>query len=142
MAGPQRLPAGEQAANAQGPRVFEPDVVGAHRQRHVGLLRRHTQLAEQSAQRRVGPVVVHQERRVDGDDPPVTVVDIVGVRVAAESRVGLVEGDPVAPGQGVGGGEAGDATADHRDGAGCLLIHTSYSEPPPSRTGLPRLNRM
>lgn len=81
---------------------------------------------------------MHQEGRVDAYEisvPPVTVVDEVGVRVAAEPRVGLVQGDAVAPGQDVGGGEAGDAAADDRDRASVWLIHISYSEPSARRTG-------
>jgi hypothetical protein len=58
---------------------------------------------------------VHQERRVDSHHPAVTIVDDMGVRVPAQPDVGLKQSDPVTAGQHVGGGEAGHATADHRD---------------------------
>jgi hypothetical protein len=35
----------------------------------------------------------------------------------AEPGIGLVQRDPVTPGQGVGGGQTGDTAADHRNRA-------------------------
>jgi hypothetical protein len=55
--------------------------------------------------------------------------------VAAEPHVGLIQGDAVTPGQDIGGGEAGHATADYRDRTGVWLIHILYSEPSTWRTG-------
>jgi hypothetical protein len=58
----------------------------------------------------------------------------MGVRVAAESRIGFIQRHPVPPGQDVGGGKAGHSTADYRYRTG-VLIHNLYSEPPTWRTG-------
>ncbi len=116
MAGPQRLTASKQPSESEGAGIFESDVVGAHRHRHLGLLGGHTEFGEHPAQRRIGPVVVHQKRGIDGDeiaDWSVRVDDGVGVRVPAEPLIGFIQRHPVPPGQSVGGGEAGDTAADN-----------------------------
>ena len=50
-----------------------------------------------------------------GHDPPVGGHDVVGVRVPAETGLGLVERDVALALQHVGGGEPGDTGADDRD---------------------------
>jgi hypothetical protein len=61
---------------------------------------------------------VHQERGVNADDGCVSPVDEVGMCMAAEPRVGLIQRDPVPPGQRAGGCEASDATSDNRHRTG------------------------
>ena len=81
--------------------------VVAHGHRHVGFAGRDAEFAEQAAQRRVGAVVVHQERRVDGDGFAVLVeLNLVGVGVPAEPGVGLVEGHVIAHRQDICGDQA------------------------------------
>ena len=69
---------------------------------------------EQAQQMGVGALVVHDEAAVDAQRPTVCGGDVVGVRVAAEARVGLEHGDVVGRGQHVGGGQAGHAGSDRR----------------------------
>ena len=87
-------------------------VADAHR--HLGVAGLHAELGEQPAQQRVGAVVVHDEAAVDAQ-VAVEGRHGVGVRVAAEPRLGLEQGDPVGPAQHVGRGEPRDAGADHGD---------------------------
>ncbi len=125
----------------RAPAYSRPGAVVAHRHRHVGVPRRDAELGEQPAQRRVGPVVVDEERRVDSDDVPVAVVDVVGVCVPAQSNVCLEQRHPVARRQHVGRGEAGDPAADDGDRASEMVFafHAFYSEPSSSRMGRARV---
>jgi hypothetical protein len=83
--------------------------------RNLRFLGDHTQLGEQLAQRRVGAVVVHEERRVDTDVGAVAAVDEVGVGMSAQPGGRLIKGDAVAAGQGERGGQASDTAADYRN---------------------------
>ena len=86
---------GEDAAEAPRARVLEPAPVAAHRHAHVGGLGLDPELAEQPEQVRVGAQVVHDEAAVDREQSPVARDDVVGVRVTAEARLGLVQRDVV-----------------------------------------------
>ena len=55
-----------------------------------------SEVVEQPAQRRVGAVVVDQERGVDADHVAVTAVQVVGVGVTADPGVRFEQGDAVA----------------------------------------------
>ena len=103
----------EQAAEPAGARVLEAAARAPHAHRHVRLLRRHAQLAEQAQEIRVGAAVVHDEAGVDVDGAAVGRGQLVGVRVPAQPVVGLEQRDVVAALQEVGGREPGDAGADH-----------------------------
>lgn len=95
IAGPQGLPGREQSPKAQCASVFESDIVSAHRHRHLRLLGGNTEFGEQAAEGRIGPIVVHQERRVDTDDTACAVIHVMGVGVTAQPNVFLVQRDPV-----------------------------------------------
>ncbi len=136
IARPGRLPAGEKPADAERPGVFQPAVVGAHRHRHLRPLGDHAQFGEQPAQRRIGAVVVHQERRVDAHGGAIAAVDEVGVGMTAQPAVGLIQRDPVTSGQHVSGGQTGDTAADHRHRAREWLLHNTYSETVAPRTAV------
>jgi len=56
-----------------------------------------------------------EKSRIDTDRGAVAAVDRMGVRVAAQPGVGLIESDAVTTGQHIGGGEASNAAADHGD---------------------------
>ena len=60
-----------------------------------------------------------------GHDAPVGGLDVVGVRVAAEAGLGLVERDVVLALQHVRGGEPGDTGADDRDPTPRRVVHAS-----------------
>ena len=141
VAGPgQRRPGGEQPADAPGACVLQPAVIVAHRHRHVGLLGGDAEVVEQSAQRRVGAVVVHQERRVDADDVAVAAVEVVGVRVPPDPGVGLEQRDSIPARQHVCRRQPGNPTSDDGDrpSAWLYLLHIQYSERPGSRMGARR----
>ena len=106
---------GEDPAEALGARVLEPAAVAAHRHAHVGRLGVDAELAEQAQQRGVRAQVVHDEPAVDGHDAAVGGHDVVGVRVATEARLGLVERHVALALQHVRGGESGDTRADDGD---------------------------
>ena len=61
--------------------------------------------------------------------------------MAAEPNAGLIQRDPVPPGQDVGGGEAGHAATDDRYRASKPMLHISYSERQASRTEIHRSRR-
>ena len=122
----------EQPADAAGTRVLEARAASSRTDIDMSVsLRRDAELGEQPAQRGVGAVVVDQERRVDADDVAVAAVDEVGVRMSAESGVGLEQGDPVAGRQHVGRRQAGNAAADDGDRppGELFTFHDLYSEP-------------
>jgi hypothetical protein len=115
---------GEQPAAALRTGVFEAAALTGHRHAHLGGLRRHVQLGEELHQHRVRAPVVHDEPRVDGQRAH-PVVDVVGVGVPAEARVGLVDGDVVRPAQHVRGGQPGHPGTDDSYGS-----HTRSSAGP------------
>ena len=84
------LPRRKQSGKPEGARVFERCLVAAHRHRHLGVLCLHAELVEQAQQLGVGAQVVHDEAGVDRV-LTAGVRDDVGVRVAAQPGVGLVE---------------------------------------------------
>ena len=119
---------GEQAAPAQRAGPLQAGPVVADRHRHLGLLGRDPELGEQAEQHRVGAAVVHDEAGVDRVSPSARrgLLDEVGVGVAAEPVVGLVEGDVRGPGRDVRRGQPGDAGADHGQPAGGRLGMRSH----------------
>ena len=84
---------------------------------HLGRACPHAELAEQPPQVRVRAVVVDDETGVDREHGAGRVGDVVGVGMATEAIVGLVEGHLVRAGQDVGSGQAGDTGADDGDSA-------------------------
>ena len=124
---------GEDPAEALGARVLEPAAVAAHRHAHVGGLGLHPELAEEAQQRGVRAQVVHDEAAVDGHDAPVGGHDIVGVRVATETRLGLVERHVALALQHVRGGESGDAGTDDRDATAIAVGAHDATSPVTSR---------
>lgn len=74
----------------------------------------YAQFVEQRDQVRIGPVVEHQEARVDGVACAVE-VDVDRVRVTAEIVGGLEQRHAVTAGQQVRAGQARDAGADDGD---------------------------
>ena len=93
-AGAAQVPPGrEQSAQAERAGVLQAGRLVAHRHRHLRRLRADADLGEEAQQRRVGALVVDDEAGVDGEDTAVRVGDVVGVGVAAEPGVGLVERD-------------------------------------------------
>ena len=116
-------PGGEQTPRRpSAPAHSSPVVVRAHRHRHVGLLGLHPELVEEPQQVRVGALVVHDEAGVDGD-----AVDHVGVRVATQPGVGLVERDPGLTAEHVCGRQPGDPAADDGNLSRRSLAHASAS---------------
>ena len=107
---------GEDAPQTTPAGVLQSAAVAADAHAHLGGLGLDAELAEQPAQQRVGAVVVDDEPAVDARAAAVGRCDVVGVGVAAEAALGLVQRDVVGPGQQVGSGEAGDAGPD--DGHG------------------------
>ena len=101
----------EQPGQAASAGVLDAVGVGAHGHAHVGLERLDPELGEEAQEGRVGPVVVDDEAGVDREHAAVD-LHVVGVGVAAEPRVRLVEGDLAGPGQDVGGDEPGHTGAD------------------------------
>ena len=130
VARPRQVPqGGEQPAEPPRPRILQAAGVAAHRHRHVGVAGGHAEFVEHPAQRRVGAVVVHQERAVDGDDLAVPAVDVVGVCVTAEPGIRLEQRDPVPLGQFVGGGQTRHAAPDDGDrtASGGHFVHIPNS---------------
>ena len=103
---------GEHAAEPARTRILEPAAVAAHGHAHVGGLRLDPELVEQPEQVRVRAVVVDDEPAVDREHALVGGEHVVGVRVTAQPRLGLVERHVVVALQDVRRGEAGDARAD------------------------------
>ena len=118
---------GEHTTESARPRVLEPTPLAPHRHAHVGGLRLHLQLGEEPEQIRVGAVVVHDEPGVDRDHAVVGREHVVGVRVAPETVLGLVERHVALPLQQVRGSEARHSRADHRD------TPTFHDHDPPGR---------
>ena len=104
-------PAREQSAQAERAGVLEAGRVVAHRQRHLGLLGRDTELVEEAEKRRVGVLVVDDEAGVDGQGA-LTLRHQMGVGVAAEAVVGLEERDARRFRGDVGCRQSGDTGAD------------------------------
>ena len=88
--------------------VLEPAVEAADREGHVGFLRPDPELAEETPEQRVVPLVVDEEARVERE-----AVDGDGVDVSAGPLFSLEDLDLVRAGEHVGGPEAGDAAAHH-----------------------------
>ncbi len=86
-------------------------------QAHLGRACPHAELVEQPPQVRVRAVVVDDETGVDREQSAGRVGDVVGVGMATEAFVGLVEGHLARAGQDVGSGQAGNPGADDGDSA-------------------------
>ena len=97
---------------------------------HVRLLGRHVQFGEQTHQRRIRAPVVDDEAGVDTENLAFGSRHVVGVRVAADAIVRLVEGDVRAPLEHMCRGETCDAATDHSDPA------TPHRPGVPSSVGL------
>ena len=105
---------GEQAARAERTGVLDTGAGVADRQGHLRGLGRHAELGEEPQQGGVGPAVVDDEAGVDGQ-LAVGGRDAVGVGVAAEAVVGLVEGHVRGARGHPGSGEPRHAGADDGD---------------------------
>ena len=84
-------------------------------ERHIRLRCRNPQLPQKGPEEGVGPFVVDDESRVDGQPRVGALPDDGRVRVAADVVVLLEEGDLVPAVQQIGGHDAGDAGADDGD---------------------------
>ena len=82
---------------------------------HIRLRCRNPQLPEEGPEERVGPLVVDDEARVDGQTRVGAVPDDGRVRVAADVVVFLEESDLVPAVQKIGGHDAGNTGADDGD---------------------------
>ena len=82
---------GEQAGQATSPGVLEPAALAADRQAHLGGLAGYPQLTEEAGQQRVGSLVVHDEPGVDGHGAAAGREHVVGVGMAPQARLGLVQ---------------------------------------------------
>ena len=91
-------------------RPFEAAAATRHRERHLGVLRAHVELAEEAVEQRVVRHVVDDEADVEREP-----VVLDGVHVAAGAGVLLEQLDLVTARQDVGGAQAGDARSDHGD---------------------------
>jgi hypothetical protein len=103
----------EEPARAARPGVFQPAALAAHRHAHLGVAGGDPKLTEQAQQAGIGTRVVDDEAGVEGHQPAVTGGDVVGVGVAAQPVVRLVQRDVVGPLQQVGSGQARHAGPDH-----------------------------
>ena len=105
---------GEEALQAAPAGVLGPAASSRYAHAHLGVAGLHAELGEEPEQQGVGALVVDDEAGVDAQ-VAVAARHVVGVRVPAEPRLGLEEGDVVASGEHVGGRQPGDAGADHGD---------------------------
>ncbi len=113
-------PRGEETGQAERAGVLQRDRVVAHRHRHLGVLGLHAELVEEPEQVGVGALVVHDEARVDRHP-----VDHVGVGVATEPGVRLVERHLRLLAQHVRSSQPGDPTAYDCDASGDDPGHAS-----------------
>jgi hypothetical protein len=102
----QRRQGREQPTEPASTRILQSAGVVAHGHRHVCLASGDSEFIEEPAQGRIGAVVVHEEGRVHANGVAVVQLDLVRVGVAAEPRIGLVEGHAVAERQNIGGDQA------------------------------------
>ena len=128
---------GEEAAQASSPGVLEPAALAADRQAHLGGLAGHPQLAEETGQQRIGSLVVHDKPGVDGHGAAAGRDHVVGVGMAPQARLGLIQ-THVAPAlQEIGSRQTRHPGPDHRDPfpARYRVIRNSGQQPSSSVVG-------
>ena len=104
---------GEQRIDA-GAVVFQTGRFVPHAETHVALLRGHAQFVHQRDEVRVGPVIEDDESGVDGVALAL-ILDVVGMRVAADVAAGFEQRDVVLAMQVMRDDIAGNTAADDGD---------------------------
>lgn len=113
VAAAQDVPAAEQSGRTPGARVLQAAAVAPYGHAHLGVLGGDAELVEEPEQVRVGALVVHDESAVHEDRAAVAGGQFVGVGVAAQAVVRLVEHHVVRALQHVGGGQSRHSRTHH-----------------------------